>query len=368
MTSTTIGLFVAGVLAVVGGAELVVRGGSRFARALGVRPLVVGLTLVAFGTSAPEIAVSVEAAVAGNAGVALGNVAGSNIFNVLLVLGVAAIISPLVVERQLVRMDVPVLIGVSTLPLLFGLDHRLGRIEGGILLLLGFAYAATLAFLAFRNDASTSRRKARRSGTPDAAPREARPPTGLGPRALDLLFMLVGLGALVVGADWFIRAATEMARAMGISDLVIGLTLVAAATSLPELATSLMAVVRGERDLAVGNAVGSNIFNILFVLGASAAVSPDGLYVPVGALTFDLPVVLAVALACLPVFFTGWQITRWEGGVLVAYYALYLTYLLLDASTHDMEDEFVSMMLVFVLPLTLIMVGGGWWLGRRARE
>jgi cation:H+ antiporter len=366
VTLPLLGALVAGMVVLVGGAELVVRGASRLARALGMSPLLVGLTLVAFGTSAPEIAVSVEASLMGQGALALGNVAGSNIFNVLLVIGASAVVAPLMVERQLIRMDIPVLIGVSFLPVLFGADFVLDRAEGFVLLALGVAYVVGIILLAFRTE-GTADRDAPTRGRPSRP--GGRPATeGWGARAVEGAMILGGLIGLVVGAEWFITAAAEVARALGVSELVIGLTLVAGATSLPEAATSILAAARGERDLAVGNAVGSNIFNILFVLGAASVVAPGGLDVPLGALTFDFPIVIAVAVACVPVFLTGWQISRGEGMVFVLYYVIYMVYLLLKASTHHAQDEFATAILFFVAPLTAIVAVGGWWWGLRNSE
>lgn len=357
MDPGTLLFLVLGFAFLVGGAELVVRGSSRLAGAFGVHPLLVGLTLVSYGTSAPEVAVNVEAATRDAGGLALGNVAGSNIFNVLVVLGVSAVVAPLAVQRRLVRLDLPVLVGVSLLPLLLGLDHVLDPAEGALLLLLGLGYTSILVFLALRGGEETS--------SPEApvVPSDVRP--GLAARVVDLLMTVGGVGGLVLGARWLVRAATAIARSAGVSELVIGLTLVAAATSLPELATSFVATLRGERDLAIGNVVGSNIFNVLIVLGAGAVASGGGLDVPTAALTFDLPIVLAVALACLPVFFSGWTISRGEGAVFLLYYAIYVAYLFLDATGHESDDLLGAALLVFVVPLTALLAGVAWW---RRRE
>jgi cation:H+ antiporter len=169
-----------------------------------------------------------------------------------------------------------------------------------------------------------------------------------------LVLILVGLVMLVLGARWLVDAAIHFARLIGVSELVIGLTIIAAGTSLPEVATSVIASVRGERDIAVGNVVGSNIFNLLAVLGLSSIVSPAGIKVQPAALTFDIPVMIAVALACAPIFVTGHRIARWEGGVFVFYYVAYTAYLILNAKTHDTLPAFSAVMLEFVLPLTLL--------------
>lgn len=356
MTPGAVLILIGGLAVLTAGAEILVRAASSLARAAGVAPLVVGLTVVAFGTSAPEVAVSVRASLEGQPGVALGNVVGSNVFNVLVILGLAAMVAPLQVRRALVRRDVPVLVAVSLLPILLALDGGLARGEGLLLLGGGIVYTASLAWSGVR---------AGRAGTEPGTPR---PATSVGTWVTGLLMIAAGLVGLVVGASLFLDGAVTMARDLGASELVIGLTLVAAGTSLPELATSVVAAVRGERDLAVGNVVGSNIFNVLVVLGAVAATGPGGLPVPPGALTFDLPIMVAVAVVCLPFFFTDWTVSRGEGALLVAYYLAYLTYLILDASGHEAEAPFGAAMAYVAIPLTLLAGAALWWRDRNGTE
>lgn len=368
MNPADLGLLVLGFVVLTVGADFLVRGASRLAAGFGVPALVIGLTVVAFGTSAPEVAVSVRAAASNQAGVALGNVVGSNIFNVLLVLGLSAVVAPLSVQRQLVRLDVPVLIAVSCLPLLLGWNGELTTVEGAVLLAIGVAYTGLLGWLAFRKEPAGAVLEAADplasadAGGPGAAGR------GTGAILKDVAFLGLGLVGLVAGAGWLVEGAVALAREMGVSDLVIGLTVVAAGTSLPEVATSVVASIKGERDIAVGNVVGSNIFNILFVLGAGAVVSPDGLPVPPGALTFDLPVMIVVAAACFPIFLTGWVISRWEGAVFLVYYGLYLANVLLASGDHDMDRAFDQVVVLYVVPLTVILALLGWWRGRDEEE
>jgi cation:H+ antiporter len=320
-----------------------VRGASRLAASLGTPPLVIGLTVVAFGTSAPELVVSLQAALAGQPAIALGNVVGSNIFNVLFILGLSALAAPLVVSEQVVRHDVPIMIGVSSLVMLLATDHDIGRIEGLFLVALLVLYLLFLAWI---------ERMRRRPMLAQLV--EPPPPRAVRTIMVNALFITGGLMLLVLGSRWLVISATEIARVFGLSELVIGLTIVAAGTSLPEVATSVTASIRGERDIAVGNVVGSNIFNLLMVLGATAAISPTGVAVPPAALTFDLPVMIAVAIACLPVFFAGFRISRWEGGVFVAYYIAYVIFLFLDATDHAAAPIFSLVMLSFVVPLTAL--------------
>jgi cation:H+ antiporter len=346
-----LGAVVLGIVVLTAGAEGVVRGAAALARRLGVSALIVGLTVVAFGTSAPEVAVSVGASVTGRGDVALGNVVGSNIFNVLVILGISALITPLVVRRQLVRLDLPVMVGVSALPLLLGLDGRLSRGEGVLFLVLLGGYLASIGLRVVRERGVDGAENPFDDG-------EGGPLTH--PWAVDVAFAAGGLVLLVVGASTLVDGAAGLARAGGVSELVIGLTVVAAGTSLPEVATSVVASLRGQRDLAVGNVVGSNIFNVLAVLGAAAVVAPAGLPVAAGVRTFDFPVMLAVALVCLPVFVTGARISRGEGAVLVLYYLFYLVYLGLHVTDHDFQQEFGVVVLGAVLPLTLALAGALW--------
>lgn len=336
-------LFLAGGSLLIVGAELLVRGASRVATGLGITPLVVGLTVVAFGTSSPELAVTVGSAYAGEADVALGNIVGSNIFNVLFVLGLSAIFAPLLVARQLVRLDVPLMIGVSVLVLLLSLDGGVGRTDG-LLLFAGLVSYTVFLIVQSRRETAELRE--------DAGDADER----LDARAwvINLGLVLAGLALLVLGARWLVDAAVSTAEALGVSRLVIGLTIVAAGTSLPEVATSVLATVRGQRDIAVGNVVGSNLFNLLAVLGLGSVFSPTGIPVSTGALTFDLPVMIAVAVATLPIFFTGYAIERWEGVVFLGFYVAYTTYLVLDATAHDATDELGAALLWFALPLTAL--------------
>jgi len=347
MSLMTIFLLIIGLVILVYGAELLVRGASALARSVGISPLVVGLTVVAFGTSSPELAVSVFSAWQGQAGIALGNVVGSNIFNVLLILGLAAVVAPLAVARQVVWLEVPIMIGTSVLLIIFSLDGALVRWEGALLFTGVIVYTVWTV--------RRSRRELREQADPDAVPV---PATG---RGRQLMEILGGLALLILGSRWLVDAAVTIAKTLGVSDLVIGLTIIAAGTSLPELATSVLASLRGQRDIAVGNVVGSNIFNILAVLGLTTLVAPGELPVPPAALTFDLPVMLAVAVACLPIFLTGHRIYRWEGLLFLFYYGVYLAFLVLTAMDHDGRDLLAQAVLWFALPLTLITVAISLW-------
>lgn len=346
--------FGAGLLALVVGASALVRGASRLALSLGISPLVVGLTIVAFGTSAPEMAVSTAAVLDGQGDIAVGNVVGSNIFNVLFILGISALIVPLVVHAQLIRQEIPIMLGASLLLLALGLDGSISIWEGALLLALLVAYTSFLVIQSRKEGASGSSEF-------DEEFQPAEPGGWDAHWAAQVGLIVVGLVLLVVGSDWLVGAAVVFAKAFGVSDLVIGLTIVAAGTSMPEVATSLTAAMKGERDIAVGNVVGSNTFNILGCVGLSGLVAgSSGLLLAPSVLNFDLWVMLAVALACLPVFITGREIARWEGAVFLGYYVAYVTYLILAAQQHEALAAFSGTMLGFVVPLTIITLVVAW--------
>lgn len=346
MSLLSLGLFGAGLALLILGAELLVRGSSRLAASLGVSPLLVGLTVVGFGTSAPELAVSLGASLKGTADIALGNVVGSNIFNVLFILGASALVAPLAVAQKLVRIDVPIMVGVFLAVFAMALDGVVSRPEGGLL------FAGIVLYLVFCALATR--------GEQDSVREEYERVYGAGGRSLTAhrlrlcVMVVTGLALLILGARWLVAGAVSIAAALGVGELVVGLTIVAAGTSLPEVATSILASYRGERDIAVGNVVGSNLFNILSVLGLTALFSPGGVAVSPAALRFDLPIMIAVGVACLPVFFTGSRISRWEGALFLAYYGAYTLYLFLSASGSEVLPEYKLVMAGFFLPLTAV--------------
>lgn len=338
-------IFIGGLAGLVIGAELLVRGASKLALSFGISPLVVGLTIVAFGTSAPELAVSVGAVLDNRTDIAIGNVVGSNILNILFILGLSAIITPLVVNMQIIRQEIPVMIGASILLVVLALDGQLSFTDCAILVLLMLLYSGFL-IVQSRNDSKTADNEYAQSmeshSTWDAH------------WLMQVLLVAAGLGFLVLGSEWLVSASVAFAKTMGVSDLVIGLTIVAVGTSMPEVATSIMASLRNQRDIAIGNVVGSNMFNIFGCLGISGLVAPEGLGVPSAVLNFDIWVMLAVAFACLPVFISGRQIARWEGFIFLGYYIAYTAYVVMAAQGHDALEPFSNVMMSFVLPITVI--------------
>ena len=318
------------------------------ALSLNVSPLVVGLTVVAFGTSAPEMAVSVGAVINGQADIAIGNVVGSNIFNVLFILGLSALVAPLIVHTQLIRQEVPIMIGTLLILIALSMDAVIGMWDGGLLFALLIMYVVFL----IRQSRYAS---ADQTAEFDTELTKAKPSSWDGRWPVQIGLIAVGLLLLVMGSEWLVSASIAFAKQLGISDLVIGLTIVAAGTSMPEVAASLVAAFKGERDIAVGNVVGSNIFNVLGCLGLGGLVSgAAGMVVAPAVLTFDLWVLSAVSLACLPIFLSGREIARWEGAVFLIYYMAYVTYMIMSASAHDALPHLSNAMLSFVLPLTII--------------
>lgn len=342
-------LLVSGLVLLVLGGEVLVRGAGGMARSLGMSPLLVGLTVVAFATSAPELAVALDAALRGNPGLAVGNVVGSNIANVLLVLGLSAAILPVVVGSQVLRRDIPGVAALSVLVLVLSLDLRISRNDGLLLVGVLAVYLAATVVAARRE--GTASPEVGDGSAEDSSTRPEGRGRGL---ARDGILVAVGVALLVLGANWLVDGATQVARSLGVSDLIIGLTVVAVGTSLPELATSLIAALRGERDMAVGNVVGSCMFNLGAVLGLSAVVAGGGIPVDPSAVRFDIPFMVATAVALLPVAFTGLAIARWEGVVFVGYYVAYLAFLVLTATDHPALPAFSAAMRAFVIPLTLL--------------
>jgi cation:H+ antiporter len=353
---------IAGLVLLVAGAEVLVRGAAKLAAQFGIPPLIIGLTVVAFGTSAPETAVSVQAALNGSGDIAIGNVLGSNIANVLLILGVTSLVAPLIVSRQLIRLDVPIMIGASLVTYALAWDGSLSRLDGALLFSAVIGYTLFLIISSRRTTAAATADDefAKEFGLDETPKRYA--------SLINAGLVVAGLVLLVTGSNFLVEGAVSLARALGLSELVIGLTVIAIGTSLPELATSILAAIRGERDIAVGNIVGSNIFNLLCVLGLASLVSPDAISVAANALAFDFPVMIAVALACLPIFFSGYAINRWEGLLFVAYYVAYTLYLVLVSTGRPLAEVFGDAMIGYVVPLTmvtLLVISGRAWKTQR---
>ena len=317
-----IGLCLAGLLVLIVGAELLTRGGAVLARQLGVPPILIGLTVVAVGTSTPELAVGIDAGLIGNGAMAVGNIAGTNTVNVLLILGLSAAIHALPLRARTVRMELPVMIAAAAVVLVLALDGTLSRLDGMLLVACGVAYTAMLARSALHESRAVRVEFAREYRGPKGAAH--------GPRTTlrSALALLAGIVVIVLAADWFVDGAVALARIWGVSDAFIGLTVVAIGTSAPELVTTILSTLKRERDIAIGNLLGSSIYNIFVILGLTCIVPAAGLPVTPDLLRIDLPVMMLVALACVPAFLTRQEVSRLEGALFVAAYGTYLAYLI----------------------------------------
>ena len=328
-----------GLVLLIAGAELLVRCAVRMAANLKVRPLLIGLTVVALGSSAPQLTVSLQAALSDSTDIAVGSVIGSNIFNILVTLGLSALIIPLRVSRQLVRLDIPLMILASGLVFALALNKQLDRLDGVILLAGLLIYLALLL------------RQSRHSGhhhNNHDLPRTS--------WLHNILLMLSALALLGLAGHLLLGAAVTVATELGLSERIIGLTIIAVSTSLPELATSLIAALRGQREIAVGNVIGSNVFNLLGVLGLTALVAPAPLSVSPNALAFDLPVMLGVAALCLPVFYTGYRVTRAEGLLFLGLYLAYGLHVVSFTTGMPLAGKLEHLMLFYVLPALLLFL------------
>jgi len=319
MTLHPVVIFLGGLVVIVVGAELLLRGATRIAAMLGIKPILIGLTVVAVGTSAPELAVGVTAVLEGKGPLAVGNIAGTNILNILFILGLSAAIRPLPLQLQITRLDVPVMIASAVVLFVMALDGVLSRTEGLILVAAALAYTAALIRLSRRESAEMKQEFAE-----DFSPQALHVGRGLARGSWNAVLLVVGMGLTVLGADLMVGGAANLARMFGVSDAIIGLTIVAIGTSAPELATTVLATMKDDRDVAIGNLIGSSISNILVILGVTCVAAPQGVDVSREVLRIDLPLAAAVAIACWPVFRSDRMVSRREG---VAFVTLYLAYL-----------------------------------------
>jgi len=377
MSALDVGLILLGLLILVAGGELLVRGASTMASRWGLSPLAVGLTVVAVGTSSPELAVSVGAVLRGEMDLAVGNVVGSNIANVLLILGVAALVLPLAVKEHLVRIDVPAMIVASVALLFCALDGVISTLDGILLLGLMLSHTILTVTLSRRVTAPKTHVPVQAATKDVGEPHEGAKTTRDGDAGsaatlttpIAVLLVLVGIALLAGGANLLVTGAVNVATSLGVSGLVVGLTIVAVGTSMPELITSVVAALRGERDIAVGNVVGSCIANIGLVLGLPALFTSGGIPVASAAIAVDIPLLLAAAVVVAPIAFTGFTVQRWEGALLVGLYLAYVAYVVLDATGHQAQSGFTWTMTFFVFPLLVLTLATtvGYSLRRRIR-
>ncbi len=312
-----IALTVVGLALLVWGSNVVMDRGAVLATAMGLRPMVVGLTIVSIGTSAPELAVGITAAVQGNGTLAVGNIAGTNLVNLLLILGLSAAISPLPLQLVSLKLDLPMMAFSAVLLVLLALDGHLSQLEGAALVALAVVYTVVLLRVSKREPPAVQEEFAQAFG-------EQRPVR----RGRTLGWLLFGLVVVVGGAQVMVRGVVDLARLLGVSDAIIGLTVVAIGTSAPELVSTLLGTLRGERDIAVGNLLGSSTYNILLILGLTCLIAPGGVRFDDPSLYIDLGLSAGVALLCVPVFLTQRRVSRAEGVLFVSLYVLYLSSLL----------------------------------------
>lgn len=316
-----VGWLLAGLAALIVGAELVVRYGALLARRLHVPQMIIGLTIVSIGTSAPELAVGIDAMRVNAGSLAVGNIAGTNIVNLLLILGLSAAIRTIDFDPRTLRLDLPAMAAVAVMLFLLSLDGQLQFWEGIPLVLAAIGYSGLLVWW--------TRREARVVPPEVAAlPREPVPRSGPLAAVGQVTLLVLGIAIIVVGADWLVDGAVELARISGVSDAFIGLTVVAIGTSAPELVTALVSTIRGNRDIAIGNLIGSSVYNLTLILGVPVLVAKGSGPIEDSLLHIDLPAMVAVCLLCIPIFLTGRRLSRLEGVSFVVAYLVYLGYLI----------------------------------------
>ncbi len=315
-------IFLAGLVVILLGAETLLRGASRIAVMLGIKPIVIGLTVVSVGTSTPELAVGLTAASEGRAALAVGNIAGTNIMNILFILGLSALMRPLPMRLLSIQLDVPVMIASALALVAMAWDGVLSRTEGAMLLLGAVVYTVSLVRLSRRESSALKREFSEEYNAASLGIRRNAPQA-----AWNALLLVVGIALTVLGAELLVSGAVNIAQAWGVSDAIIGLTIVAIGTSAPELATTVMATIKNDRDVAVGNLIGSCIYNVLVILGITCMVAPEGVVIGRDILLIDLPLAAAVAVLCLPVFRSDRLVSRREGASFVGAYLAYLGWL-----------------------------------------
>lgn len=313
-------IFIAGLVVIILGSEMLLRGATRVALMLRVSPIIIGLTIVSIGTSTPELAVGITAAVEGKGALAVGNIAGTNIFNILFILGLSALIRPLPTRLLSVKLDVPVMIASALALIIMSIDGVLSQTEGALMVLAAIFYTITLIRLSRLETASMRQQFSNEFSSESIPPRQA-----FIKETWNIFLLLIGMAVTVLGAELLVAGAVNIAQAYGVSDTLIGLTIVAMGTSAPELATTLLATYKNDRDVAIGNLIGSSIYNILAILGLTLLVAPGGIEVSKEILLIDLPLMAVVALVCLPVFKSDRCVSRREGAFFAIAYLVYLT-------------------------------------------
>ncbi|SMO53814.1 calcium/sodium antiporter [Gracilimonas mengyeensis] len=342
--------FIIGLVLLITGAELFLNSVDKFGIAWRISPLIMGLTVVAFATGAPELAISLQAAADGQPDLVLGNIIGSNISNILLILGITGVLAPLAITNKVIKRDIPMVLAASVLMYVLAMDGWLTPLDGFIILAALVAYSMFIYF-----QIKSDRKKNTGEDLSNAAQEILKgSPTWFYTKYLFLL--LGGLVMIVAGSRLMVDAAVTIAEVLGVSELIIGLTIVSIGTSLPEVATSLSAARKGDSDTAIANVLGSNLYNILLTLGLTIVIAPGALSVSAEAIRFDMPVMIIVVVACLPLFWPGKELGRAEATGFLLYYASYLGYLVLLAMGHAVVDTFELVMIWGIIPLTILLI------------
>lgn len=341
----TLLLFILGLGGLIVGAEFFLKAVDRFGLKWGVSPMVMGLTVVAFATGAPELAISLKAAMNDSADLVLGNIIGSNIANILFILGISGLITPLHIKQRIVRIDVPIVIAMSIGLYVLALDGILS-LSDGVVLLLGLLAYSVFTYLQVRKNKVDIEELYEQD-------EEVQLASGTWFYVKNVGILLVGLALIVQGANWMVNSAVSIAQLLGMSELVVGLTIVSIGTSLPEVATSMAAARKGNADIAVANVLGSNIYNVLLTLGLTIVVAPGVLEVSRNALLLDMPFMIAVAIGIIPIFLTGFDLNRKDALLFLFYYTAYLTYLVLEAVGSEYLGWIEKGFFFVVLPFTL---------------
>ncbi len=315
-------ILLAGLVIIILGAELLLRGATRFAALMGMKPMIIGLTIVAVGTSMPELAVGITAAAEGKGSMAIGNIAGTNIFNILFILGLSAAIRRLPLEQLSIMLDVPVMIAAALVLIAMAWDGVISRAEGFILVAGAILYIIALIRLSKRESTALRKEYEEEYGQKALLKRK-----GTWVALANIGLLIVGIGLTILGANLLVAGAVDIAKILGVSDAVIGLTILGIGTSAPELATTIVATIKDDREVAVGNLIGSSITNVLFILGLTCIVAPGGTDVSRDILLVDLPLAAAVAIVCYPVFRSDKMVSRTEGCAFVGLYIVYFSVL-----------------------------------------
>ncbi|MEX2603429.1 MAG: calcium/sodium antiporter [Gracilimonas sp.] len=346
----TVIIFVAGLALLIGGAELFLKSVDKFGIAWRVSPVIMGLTVVAFATGAPELAISLQAAIEGRPDLVLGNIIGSNISNILLILGITGLIAPLAITNRIIKRDVPMVIAASVLMYVLAMDGVLSPLDGVFILLALLAYSIYMYFQ-IKSDRKNNHREELSQAAIDILKNN---PAFFYTKYIFLL--LVGLFMIVAGSRLMVHAAVTIAEILGVSELIIGLTIVSIGTSLPEVATSVSAARKKDYDTAIANVLGSNLYNILLTLGLTIVIAPGVISVSPDAIKFDMPVMIIVIIACLPLFWPGKQLGRIEAAGFLIYYAAYLAYLVLIATQHSFKSQMEWWMIWVIIPGTILFI------------